>query len=341
MTEELTFTDKMIEAIKEKKSILNVGLDPQPEFMPLHLLRWALDGFGTTEKRNGTIVRRLSPEGIGNLYLRFNCETIDVVWPFAISVKPQMSFYEVYGYWGVWAFEKTKEYAKSKGLLVITDAKRGDGGDTAKSYANGHIGEVSFPILKDGELDFWSVPSPIRADAATVHAWIGDSCLEPFVAAAKKHGTGVFIVVKTSFTPDSRVEQTITQSGLPMWQVLAQMVDEWGQGTEGKYGYRNVGVVMGATKPDDAPAMKKILPKAWKLIPGYGAQGGGADGAVVVINEDGFGGVVNSSRAVIAAWRKGQFQTDPEKFAEAAAKAAEFSRDDLNAALKRAGKMNW
>jgi orotidine-5'-phosphate decarboxylase len=339
--EKLTFTDKMIEAIKTKKSILNVGLDPQMKFMPPPLIKWVMNTWGTTEKRNGKEVRVLTSEGVGQLYWRFNQKIIRAIEPFAISVKPQIAFYEAYGYWGLWAFEETIKYAGEKGLLRITDAKRGDGGDTARAYADGHLGEVSFPVLKDGVLEFESIPSSIRTDALTIHAWIGDSCVSPFVAAAKKYGTGIFVVVKTSFDPDSKVEQTATLAGGPMWRALAQMVEEWGSGTEGKYGYRNVGVVMGATKPDDAPEMKAILPRAWKLIPGYGAQGGGADGAVVVINDDGFGGVVNSSRAVIAAWQKGQFQCEPEKFAEAAANAAEFSRDDLNAALKRAGKMNW
>lgn len=341
--EGLTFTDKMIEAIKAKKSILNVGLDPQIGFMPPHMIRTALDMWGITEERNGEKIRRLTPRRAARIFLQFNRAIIDAICPFAVSVKPQIAFYEYYGRWGIWAFEETIKYAASKGLLVITDAKRGDGGDTAQAYADGHIGEISLPILKDGVLGFESVPSPIRVDALTIHAWIGDSCVAPFVAAVKKYGTGVFVVDKTSFAPDSRVEQLITQSGLPVWQELAKMVDEWGRDTEGKYGYRNVGVVMGATKPTDAPTMKAILPKAWKLIPGYGRQGGGADDAVIVINDDGFGGVINSSRQVIAAWcdKKGQFQCEPEKFAEAAAKAAEFSRDDLNAALKRAGKMNW
>ena len=322
MIERLTFTDRMIVAIKEKKSILNVGLDPQPKFMPPHLVTWAFDEYGSTW------------EAVGHLYERFNRQIIDVVAPFAVSVKPQIAFYEAYGCWGIWAFEETIQYAKSKGLLVITDAKRGDGGDTAQAYADGHLGEV--PMFSMGTTE-----SPLRADALTIHAWIGSSCISPFLAAVKKYGTGVFVVDKTSFDPNSEVEQTITQSGLPNWQVLAKMVEVWGEGTEGKYNYRNFGVVMGATYPEDAEVMRQILPNTWFLIPGYGAQGGGADGTVVGFNKDGFGGIVNSSRGIIAAWQKGPFQCDPEKFTAAAAKAAEFARDDLNEALKRAGKMNW
>jgi len=236
--------------------------------------------------------------------------------------------------WGIWAFEETIKYARSAGLQVITDAKRGDGGDTAQAYADGHLGEVP---LFDGARS----ASPLRVDALTVHAWIGTSCVAPFVKAVKKYGTGVFIVDKTSFVPNSEIEQTITSAGDHNWEMLANLVQAWGEGTEGRYGYRNFGVVMGATYPEDAPKMRKILPNSWMLVPGYGAQGGGSDGAVTVINEDGFGGIVSSSRAVIAAWWKGPFKRDPVYFVEAAALAAEASRDDLNAALKRAGKLNW
>lgn len=150
-----------------------------------------------------------------------------------------------------------------------------------------------------------------------------------------------FVVDKTSFKPNSEVEQLECKSGLKVWEELALMVQKWGEGTEGEYGYRNLGVVMGATYPEEAVVMRRHIPKGWLLKSGYGKQGGGADGAVVGADEQGFGIIVNSSRGVIAAWQEEQFKCEPEKFAEATAKAAEFARDDLNAALKRAGKFNW
>lgn len=321
MIEELTFTDRMIGAIRQKKSILNGGLDPQLKFMPPHLIDWARQTWGETF------------EAVGHLFARFNQEIIDAVYPFAVSVKPQSAFYEPYGSWGTWALEKTIDYARTHDLLIITDAKRGDGGATAQAYADCYIGETPF---FDG-----TIQSPLRVNALTIHGWIGSSCINPFLEAVKKYGTGVFVVDKTSFDPNSEVEQLVTQSGLTNWQALATMVEEWGRGTEGRYGYRNFGVVMGATYPEDAATMRQILSNAWFLIPGYGAQKGGPDDAVVGINKDGFGGIVNSSRGIIAAWQKGQFQTDPENFAAAAAAAASFARDDLNAALERAGKFPW
>lgn len=320
----MTFTDELIEAIRVKGSILNVGLDPQLKFMPPHLTKWAYETYGG------------GCEGIARLFLRFNKEIIDAVSRFAVSVKPQIAFYEIYGHRGLFAFEQTKKYAQKKGLQVIADAKRGDGGDTAKAYAAGHIGRI--PMFVDYHNTLIQVKPPLLVDAVTIHAWIGSSCVTPFLEAVKEYGTGVFVVVKTSFTPNSEIEQTKTSSRVPMWVKLAKMVAKWGTGTEGEYGYRNFGVVLGATYPEDAPRMREILPKTWFLIPGYGAQGGGSDGAVTGINKDGYGGIVNSSRGIIAAWKKDQFRTTSEKFAEAAAKAAEFARKDLNDALKRAGK---
>lgn len=318
-----TFTDRMIEAIQRKKSILNVGLDPQLTFMPSDLVRWACDNYG------------YGCEAVARLFLRFNKEIIDATSDFAVSVKPNIAFYEGYGHYGIMAYEQTIRHARKAGLLVIADTKRGDGGATARVYASAHIGRVDM-FRRDGR-GITSVKPPLLVDATTIHGWIAESCVQPFIDSVMKHGTGVFVVVKTSFKPNSEVEQ-VEVYGRPMWQKLAQFVSQWAQGTEGKSGYQNLGVVIGATYPSDAEKMREILPKAWFLIPGYGAQGGGSDGAVVGINEDGFGGIVNSSRGIIAAFQKNQFRTEDKNFAEAAAKAAEFARDDLNKALKRAQK---
>lgn len=317
---EKCFTDKMVEAIKTKRSVLCVGLDPQLKFMPPHLV----DFYASPMHYGGTF------EAVAHIFLHFNMQIIDAVEPYAVAVKPQIAFYETYGHSGVWAFEETVKHARSKGLVVILDAKRGDGGDTAQAYADGYLGEVPF-------FDKPTV-SLVQVDALTVHGYIGESCLNPFIEAVRKYGTGIFVVDKTSFKPNSRIEQLKTQSGLLVWQELAKMIQELGTDTEGEYGYRNVGVVMGATYPEDAIFMRQILPNAWFLVPGYGKQGGGADGAVVGFNRDGLGGIVNSSRGIIAAWQEEQFKCPSDQFAQAAAKAAEFARDDLNAALERAGK---
>ncbi|MFA6601605.1 MAG: orotidine-5'-phosphate decarboxylase, partial [Candidatus Paceibacterota bacterium] len=290
------FTDRCSAAITEKGTILICGLDPQLRYMPAHLVRMMADKYGR------------SLEAIGRMFYEFNKQIIDAVEGYVFAVKPQMAFYEAYGVWGIWAFQKTVDYARKKGLIVIEDAKRGDGGDTAVLYAAGHIGEVDFFGNEKDPTVLKTRKSPIRVDCITVQPGIGSACILPFAAAIKQHGTGIFVVDKSSFDPNSEVEQLVTVNGIPVWRETARLVRVWQAGTEGSlYGYFNMGVVMGATFPNDAVEMREELPMAWFLIPGYGGQGGTAAGAVVGINKDGLGGGVNNSRGIIFAFRKGQF----------------------------------
>lgn len=303
-----TFTDRFINGIKEKGSILCVGLDPQFDRLPKHLTK------GVKESR------------AADIKLLFNKAIIDAVKNYAVAVKPNTAFYEGHGYRGIRALERTIEYAKSAGLLVILDAKRGDGGDAAEAYAEAYLGQDAF----------------IDIDAMTINGCTGNAGVLPFVIAAGKTGKGIFVVTKTSFKQNPRsVENLVTQNGNKVWEEIAKMAEEWGRGTKGKYGYSNVGVVMGATYPEDAIRMRKILPNAMFLVPGYGAQGGGADDAVRSVNKDGHGCIVNSSRNIIYAFEKGPFQRDNKDFAIAAEKAAMLSRDELNSALMSAGKISW
>lgn len=325
------FADRICEAVRGKKSVLCCGLDPQLRYMPPHLVREAVERYGRTL------------EAISWLFLAFNRQIIDSVHEVVVCVKPQMAFYEAYGAPGVLAFERTVEYARDMGLQVIGDLKRGDGGDTADAYADGHLGQV--PFFGEGEdptVELTRFVVPGNLDCMTIHGYIGEDCVGRFIKVVKEHGTGIFVVTKTSFKPNSLIEQLIVHmvdcSPRPVWQHLAMMVQQWGEGTEGNSGLRNVGVVMGATYSQDAPAMRAILPNSIFLIPGFGRQGGGADAAVVGIREDGFGGLVNNSRGLIYAWQKGDYQCEPEKFADAARKQAIDDRDALIAACQKAGK---
>jgi len=324
------FADQICEAVHSKGSVLCCGLDPQLRYMPPHLIKWAVEKHGRTW------------EAVGELFFEFNRQILDAVKDFVVCVKPQQAFYEGYGPAGNLAFVRTKEQAQSLGLPVIEDGKRGDGGDTADAYADGHLGKVLF-FGQDDPTVLTREVSPARVDCLTVHGYIGEDCVKRFIKVVKEYGTGIFVVTKTSFKPNSAVEQLLvkapqTQNERRVWEHLATMVQEWGEGTEGASGLRNVGVVMGATYPEDAPAMRKLLPNAMFLIPGFGRQGGGADDAVSGIRQDGFGGVVNNSRGLIYAYQKGDHQCDPEKFAEAAGLQARDDRDALVATCKKAGK---
>lgn len=313
-----TFVDNLQAAMLAKKSVLCVGLDPQLRFMPPYLVSKMVKRYGKTW------------EALGNIYLEFNKVIIDAVASCTSAVKPQAAFYEGSHYlW--WALEETISYAYDQGLVVIKDAKRQDGGDTADAYAQVHIGEVPF---FDGEM----VKSRLRTDAVTIGGYIGEDCISSFTSEISKHGTGAFVVDKTSFKPNSVIEQLVTENNLTVWERLAHYVALWGEGTEGENGYRNLGVVMGATYPEDAPKMRNILPKALFLGPGYGGQGATADDCATLFNDDGYGAVINNARAVIAAWQKGPFACDQMQFYSASAKAAKVACGELNEALRRAGK---
>jgi orotidine-5'-phosphate decarboxylase len=321
------FADRLCEAVEIKKSVLCAGLDPQLRYMPPHLIREAVETHGQTFR------------AVGWLFFEFNRRIIDAVHDVVVCVKPQMAFYERYGSWGMTAFEETVAYARNKGLLVLEDAKRGDGGDTADAYADGHLGQVPF-FGKEDPIVLTRRVSPIRVDCMTVHGYIAEDCVGRFVRVVKEYGTGIFVVDKTSFKPNSAVEQFVLKQGIRVWEALAFMVREWGEGTEGASGLRNVGVVMGATYPEDAPRMREILPKSIFLVPGFGGQGATADDAVAGILPSGFGGVVNDSRNLIYAWqnKKVRYQCESEKFADAARCQAIEDCDALAVACLKAGK---
>lgn len=321
------FSDKAIKGIIKKNSVLCVGFDPQLKHIPEHVLQ---EGWKQAKDKTGF-------EPIARAFVIFNTAIARSTVPFATFAKLQMAFYEKYGAWGVWAFEETKRICEEVSFIVIEDAKRGDGGATAEAYASGHLGVVE---KWDGnEKKVVKVPS-FNLDAMTVHGYIGSSCIDEFVKVIKECGKGIFIVDKTSFKPNSEIEQMTLRDDTKVWQGLAKLALDWGKGAEGELGYSNVGVVMGATYPEDAVIMRQIMGEnCLFLIPGYGAgQGGGADAAITGINNDGFG-VVNSSRGISGAYLKGSFECSPYDYAEASAKSAEFSNNELNEARRRAGKL--
>jgi orotidine-5'-phosphate decarboxylase len=314
-----TFVDRLQAAMLAQQSILCVGFDPQMKFMPPHLIEEGIRLYGKTFQAQAWI------------FSEFNRAILSAVAPSVCMVKPQAAFYEA-SHFSWEALEVFTADARGRGILVDKDAKRGDGSETADYYAQAHIGKVDL----FGEM----VEAPIRTDALTIHAYIGDDCVSRFVREVMAYGTGVFVVDKTSFRPNSAIEMAKLESGLTVWEEMAFNVSRWGQGTEGKNGYSNIGVVMGATYPTDAVRMREILPNVVMLKPGLGKQGGSADEAVVGVNDDGFGVVVNDSRRILMAWMEGPYACPdyPDRFAEASGKMAADARDNLNEALRRAGK---
>ncbi|XLQ19988.1 MAG: orotidine-5'-phosphate decarboxylase [Candidatus Moraniibacteriota bacterium] len=317
------FADKLIDAILERGSYLIVGLDPQLRYFPPHILKWAADEFGPGLR------------AVEEVIVVYCMAIINSTNEFALGYKPQMAFFEKYGYHGVRAFERVSVYIKSLDMICIEDAKREDGGDTAQAYADGHLGQIDV-IGEAGELVM--MPSVYNADALTITPWIGEPNFKPFKEVAAAEGKGIFVVDKTSFKPEAELQEIMTPEEVKAWIVLARQVRELGKDVKGRHGYSSIGVVMGATYPEDAVVMQSEIPYAFKLKPGFGYQGSGADDAVIGVNDDGFGIVVNNSRATNYAYLKKfskEFACDPSNFANAAAKASQQGRDALNDAVKR------
>ena len=311
----MNIVDRLIENTVKTKNPSVIGLDPDIHKIP------------ACYKENTT--SREPFEAVADMIYRFNCDIIDTVAPLIPAVKPQMAFYEKYGSLGVAAFEKTVAYAKSKGLVVIEDAKRNDIGNTAQAYADGHLGKVE---LLDGSL----VPS-INADFLTVTPFLGSESLRPFVDVCTTYNKGIFVLVKTSNISSGEIQDIPTKTGLTVSQSVAKYVAEQADLFIGKYGYSSIGAVVGATYPEEAVSLRQIMPKSYFLVPGYGAQGGGAQDILPCFNSDGLGAIVNSSRAILYTHmsdEKRLFCTR-EEYLQSVSDATAIMQKELYAALKK------
>jgi orotidine-5'-phosphate decarboxylase len=309
----MQFADRVIQAVRAKRSHAVVGLDPVLAKLPPFLLEEADWLHGRT------------PAGAAHALQRFSRLVIDAVAGRVPVVKPQSAFYEVFGAAGVAAFWDAVTYAQSKGLLVIADAKRGDIGTTAAAYAEAFFG---------GGGD-WRTGLP-AADSLTVNPYLGTDGLRPFL----KPGRGLFILVKTSNPSSGEFQDQALGGEGSLAGAVARLVDELGGSSIGESGYSDVGAVVGATYPTEAEQYRKLMPRALFLVPGYGAQGGTAADVVPCFNLDGLGALVSASRSVIYAFDAAK-ANDEIGFMMATAEAAERMNADINGALQAAGKLAW
>ena len=306
------FADRLVEAVKAKGNPICVGLDPRLAKIPGFIRERAL------EEANGNPLAAAAESIIA-----FDKGLIDAVADIVPVVKPQIAFYEMFGAEGMRAYETTLKYAKSKGLLTIADAKRGDIGSTVEAYAKEFLGEVQ---LGEGENE---VVTPVfDADALTVNAYFGWDGVKPFIDELKKYDKGIFALVKTSNQSSGDLQNLELKSGGQVYEVMGGLVESWGADEIGESGYSSVGAVVGATYPEEAAKLRKMMPNTIFLVPGYGAQGGGAEDVKPCFNSDGLGAVVNSSRGIIYAYESLD-GFDAAHYPEAARKACELMRDDL------------
>ena len=302
---------KLIEKIQKTKAPICVGLDPMLGYIPEHVKEKAFAEFGETL------------EGAAEAIWQFNCAIVDATADLIPAVKPQIAMYEQFGIEGLKAYDRTVKYCQQKGLIVIGDIKRGDIGSTSAAYATGHLGSV-----KVGN----TTCSAFNTEYVTVNPYLGTDGVKPFVDVCREEDRGLFVLVKTS-NPSSGEFQDRLIDGKPLYEHVAEKVAAWGEELMGD-AYSYVGAVVGATYPEIGKVLRKVMPKSFILVPGYGAQGGTAKDLKNCFNEDGLGAVVNSSRGIIAAYRQEKYaKFGAEHFAEASRQAVIDMVADINSVL--------
>ncbi len=304
--------DTLVNKIKQTNAPIVVGLDPKLGFIPSHILDKAYKDHGKTL------------EGAAAAVMEFNKGIVDATYDLVPAVKPQIAMYEQFGLPGLVAYQETVKYCKKKGLVVIGDVKRGDIGSTSESYAIAHLGSIDVGGEKIKVFD---------EDFATVNPYLGTDGIKPFTDVCAVEDKGIFVLVKTS-NPSSGEFQDRESDGKPIYQYVGEMVDKWGSDLVGKCGYSSVGAVVGATYPEIGKIMRKVMPKTYILVPGYGAQGGKGKDLVHFFNDDGLGAIINSSRGIIAAYKnEGYASFGEEGYADAARQAVIDMKEDIAQAL--------
>ncbi len=306
--------DRLIKGITEKQNPTVAGLDPKLDYIPGYILDKAFAKYGKTA------------EGAAAALLEFNKGLIDALYDIVPAVKPQAAYYEMYGWQGVRTLAGTITYAREKGMFVITDGKRNDIGSTMEAYACAHIGNTDIC----GE----SVPM-FGADALTVNGYLGTDGVKPLLELCRSGDKGIFILVKTSNPSSGELQDRILDDGLSVYRTMGNMCESWGSEAMGETGYSSVGAVVGATYPEQLGELRRVLKHTFFLVPGYGAQGGGAKDVAPAFDEKGLGAVINSSRGIMCAWKKEGCA--PEDYAQAARREAIRMRDEITACIGHIG----
>jgi orotidine-5'-phosphate decarboxylase len=289
-----TFADRLALAVGERRSQLCVGLDPRLDLLPVELRGDA----------------HLGRDAAADAFERFCCGIVDAVAPYVVAVKPQLAFFEALGADGVRAFERVCDYVRAAGLLVIADGKRGDIGSTARAYADAYLEA--------------SDTKPPVADALTVNAYLGRDSLEPFVAACRRSGGGIFCLVKTSNSGAADVQDLVLSDARPLWQQVALLVRELGEELVGDCGLSSIGAVVGATHPRSVGEARRLLPQAVLLLPGVGEQGATPADVARAFTSGPSSALVTASRSVIYAFRG---NGDDDWRSAAAAEAARLQHE--------------
>jgi len=299
--------DRLVKRINALSSPIVVGLDPREDMIPAFLFQECACPL----------------EAVSNAFLAFNKAIIDAVCDIVPAVKPQIAMYEQYGVAGLDAYLKTIEYAKSKGLIVIGDIKRGDIASTAEAYSNMHIGRV-IACGKSIEV--------AQTDFITVNPYMGFDSVEPYLADCKQYDKGLFVLVKTSNKGSKDIQDMVLENGSPVYEHVGNLVQEWGREFVGESGYSNIGAVVGATHSEELAHLRKLMPHTFFLVPGYGAQGGSGKDLAGLWTKN-YSAIVNNSRGIIAAYKTEKYKCGEKDFAAASRQAVLDMKADLGAYL--------
>lgn len=303
----------LVKRIKQLEAPIVVGLDPMWNYVPESIQKEAIREHGETL------------EAAAEAIWQFNKGIVDAICDIVPAVKPQIAMYEQFGIPGLMTFKRTIDYCKEKGLVVIADAKRNDIGTSSAAYATAHLGTVQIGSSRH---------AAFGADFLTVNPYLGTDGIQPFIDVCREEKKGIFVLVKTS-NPSSGEFQDQKVDGKPLYEIVGEHVAKWGEQCMGD-AYSYVGAVVGGTYPEMGKVLRKVMPKSYILVPGYGAQGGTAKELAPYFNEDGLGAIVNSSRGIIAAYKQPQYEKyGDDGYAEAARQAALAMKEDINSVVRR------
>ena len=303
--------DRLINKIQELRNPTVVGLDPRLNLIPEEIRQQAYEAYGKT------------PEGAAKAYLWFNRAIIDAVYDLVPAVKPQIAMYEPLGAAGIQTFIDTVAYAKSKGLIVIGDIKRSDIASTAEAYAAAHIGAADIEGQKF---------EAFGEDMITLNPYLGVESIEPYYKYMREYDRGLFVLCKTSNPGGGEIQDLKAGPvGEPLYEVIGQKIEAWGELFRGAYGFSDIGAVVGATYPEQGARLRELLPHTFFLVPGYGAQGATAKDLAGCFNKDGIGAIVNSSRGIIGAWQNAKYKE--LGFSDAIRRAVIDMKEDLGKAV--------
>ncbi len=302
--------DKLIERIIELQNPTCVGLDTDFNYLPEEM------------RRDVTTF-----DGAADAIAEFNMNVIDKICDIVPAVKVQIAYYEKYGYEGLRAFDCTVKYARGRDMIVIADCKRNDIGSTASCYSQAYLGKTDLNGKKT---------AAFPADMLTVNGYLGTDGIKPFIDDIHAYDKSIFVLVKTSNPSSGELQNLKLENGKFIYEQMGELVKEWGKDSIGKYGYSEVGAVVGATHPEEAQRLRAQMPNTFFLIPGYGAQGGSAQMLKVCFDKRGLGGVVNSSRGIICAYKNAGYSG--MNYFEAARAACVDMQRDLSAAIGKMGR---